>query len=115
MTRRERERIVWLAIAVAGTGQQLAGGAPTLMPRQGGGLLRQAAARWAAGCRTIAASGARRTGPGQVEVHDKETDIFYIVDGEATFVTGGKMIGGKLTQARTSGSAPTSRAARRIS
>jgi mannose-6-phosphate isomerase-like protein (cupin superfamily) len=40
-------------------------------------------------------SGARRTGPGQVEIHNKETDIFYIVDGEATFVTGGKMIGGK--------------------
>lgn len=43
-------------------------------------------------------AGARRTGPGMVEVHDKETDIFYIVDGEATFVTGGKMIGGKQTR-----------------
>lgn len=43
-------------------------------------------------------SGARRTGPGQVEVHDKETDIFYITDGEATFVTGGKMIGGRQTR-----------------
>ena len=43
-------------------------------------------------------SGARRTGPGQVEVHEKETDIFYITDGEATFVTGGKMIGGKQTR-----------------
>ena len=43
-------------------------------------------------------SGARRTGPGQVEVHEKETDIFYIVDGEATFVTGGKMIGGKQSR-----------------
>lgn len=43
-------------------------------------------------------SGARRTGPGQVEVHNKETDIFYIVDGEATFVTGGKMINGKQTR-----------------
>jgi len=41
------------------------------------------------------ASVLRRTGPGQVEVHVKETDIFYIVDGEATFVTGGTMIGGK--------------------
>jgi len=41
---------------------------------------------------------ARRTGPGQVEVHDKETDVFYVVDGEATFVTGGKMIGGKLAR-----------------
>ncbi len=46
-------------------------------------------------------SGARRTGPGQVEVHEKETDIFYVVDGEATFVTGGKMIGGKQTPARS--------------
>src|SRR5438270_9985916 len=43
-------------------------------------------------------SGARRDGPGQVEVHDKETDILYILDGEATFVTGGKMIGGKQTR-----------------
>lgn len=43
----------------------------------------------------FSASGARRTGPGQVEVHEKETDIFYIVDGEATFVTGGTMLGGK--------------------
>jgi mannose-6-phosphate isomerase-like protein (cupin superfamily) len=43
----------------------------------------------------FSASGARRTGPGQAEVHAKETDIFYIVDGEATFVTGGTVIGGK--------------------
>jgi quercetin dioxygenase-like cupin family protein len=43
-------------------------------------------------------SGARRTAAGQVEVHDKETDIFYVVDGEATFVTGGKMIGGKQSR-----------------
>ena len=41
----------------------------------------------------------RRTAAGQVEVHTKETDIFYIVDGEATFVTGGTMVGGKETQA----------------
>jgi quercetin dioxygenase-like cupin family protein len=39
----------------------------------------------------------RRMGPGQVEIHDKETDIFYVVDGEATFITGGKMVGGKVT------------------
>jgi mannose-6-phosphate isomerase-like protein (cupin superfamily) len=44
-------------------------------------------------------AGARRTGPGKVEVHDKETDIIYVVDGEATFVTGGTMIGGKQTRA----------------
>jgi hypothetical protein len=42
-------------------------------------------------------SGIKRTGPGQVEIHDRETDIFYITDGEATFVTGGTMVGGKQT------------------
>jgi mannose-6-phosphate isomerase-like protein (cupin superfamily) len=40
----------------------------------------------------------KRTAPGQVEVHTREADIFYVVDGEATFVTGGTMIGGKETQ-----------------
>jgi mannose-6-phosphate isomerase-like protein (cupin superfamily) len=43
-------------------------------------------------------SGSHRKGPGQVEVHDKETDVFYVVDGDATFVTGGTMIGGKMTK-----------------
>jgi mannose-6-phosphate isomerase-like protein (cupin superfamily) len=43
--------------------------------------------------------GARRDKAGQVEVHEKETDIIYITDGEATFVTGGSMTGGKLTKA----------------
>jgi mannose-6-phosphate isomerase-like protein (cupin superfamily) len=46
-----------------------------------------------------AVSGAHRGGPGQVEVHEKETDVIYITDGEATFVTGGKMLGGKMTKA----------------
>ena len=44
-------------------------------------------------------SGSHRVKPGQVEVHDKETDVFYITDGEATFVTGGRMVGGKMTKA----------------
>ena len=33
-----------------------------------------------------------------VEVHEKETDIFYITEGDATFVTGGTMVGGKLSR-----------------
>ena len=41
--------------------------------------------------------GIHRAGPGQVEIHEKETDIFYITDGEATFVTGGTMVGGRQT------------------
>jgi ankyrin repeat protein/mannose-6-phosphate isomerase-like protein (cupin superfamily) len=39
----------------------------------------------------------RRTGPGQVEVHEKETDVIYVLDGEATFVTGGTMFGGTVS------------------
>lgn len=33
-----------------------------------------------------------RTEPGEVEVHDRDTDIFYILEGSATFVTGGKVV-----------------------
>jgi quercetin dioxygenase-like cupin family protein len=40
---------------------------------------------------------AHRTEPGMVEVHDKETDTFYVLDGSATIVTGGKMTGGSVT------------------
>src|SRR5438034_11437489 len=42
--------------------------------------------------------GSHRDKAGQVEVHDKETDVIYMVDGEATFVTGGTMVGGKTTR-----------------
>jgi mannose-6-phosphate isomerase-like protein (cupin superfamily) len=45
------------------------------------------------------ASVLRRVKPGQVEVHTKETDIFYIVDGTATFVTGGTVVGQKELRA----------------
>lgn len=46
----------------------------------------------------LSVSGSHRTGPGQVEVHEKETDIMYFIDGTATLVTGGKMVGGKNTK-----------------
>jgi quercetin dioxygenase-like cupin family protein len=39
----------------------------------------------------------RRTAAGQVEVHDKETDTLYVLDGAATIVTGGTMVGGSVT------------------
>ena len=38
-----------------------------------------------------------RDKPGEVEVHNKDTDILYILEGSATFVTGGTMLGGKET------------------
>lgn len=40
----------------------------------------------------------KRTAAGQVEVHDKETDTFYVLDGEATVVTGGTMVGGAVSR-----------------
>ena len=40
---------------------------------------------------------AHRTEAGMVEVHDKETDTFYVLDGSATIVTGGAMVGGSDT------------------
>src|ERR1700744_2398942 len=43
-------------------------------------------------------AGAHREKPGPVEVHEKTTDILFVVEGEATYVTGGKMINGKQTQ-----------------
>ena len=38
----------------------------------------------------------RRTGPGLIEVHAYETDIVYVLEGEATFVTGGRLLDGKV-------------------
>ena len=46
----------------------------------------------------FAVSIAKRVTAGQVEVHDKETDTFYVLDGEATFVTGGTMVGGRVSR-----------------
>jgi mannose-6-phosphate isomerase-like protein (cupin superfamily) len=38
----------------------------------------------------------RRTGPGEVEIHERDTDIFYIMEGSGTFVTGGKPVETKI-------------------
>jgi quercetin dioxygenase-like cupin family protein len=40
-----------------------------------------------------------RDKPGEVEIHDKETDTFHVLEGSATLVTGGTMTGGKVTAA----------------
>jgi quercetin dioxygenase-like cupin family protein len=46
----------------------------------------------------LTVSGSHRDKAGQVEVHEKETDVIHVIDGEATFVTGGTMVGGKNTK-----------------
>ena len=40
---------------------------------------------------------ANRRGAAEAEVHDKTNHIFIIVEGEATFVTGGTLVGAKTT------------------
>ena len=40
---------------------------------------------------------ANRRGAGEVEVHENTNHVFIIVEGEATFVTGGTMVGAKNT------------------
>jgi len=40
---------------------------------------------------------AQRRSAGEVEVHEKTNHVFIIVEGEATFVTGGKLVGAHQT------------------
>ena len=37
----------------------------------------------------------RRDGPGQVEVHARDTDVFYVLDGHATVLIGGEVLEAK--------------------
>jgi glc operon protein GlcG len=39
----------------------------------------------------------RREAAGMAEVHARDTDVMYILDGTATIVTGGDVVGGKTT------------------
>jgi len=39
----------------------------------------------------------RREGPGMAEVHVRDTDIVYVLEGGATIVTGGQVVDGKTT------------------
>jgi mannose-6-phosphate isomerase-like protein (cupin superfamily) len=41
----------------------------------------------------------RRDAPGQAEVHTLDTDIFYVLEGSATVVTGGDVVDAKDTAA----------------
>jgi mannose-6-phosphate isomerase-like protein (cupin superfamily) len=40
---------------------------------------------------------AHREGDGEVEVHDKMADVFYVVSGEASIIVGGTVVGGHVT------------------
>jgi quercetin dioxygenase-like cupin family protein len=52
----------------------------------------------------VKVSGGYRTGPyapadyrPDVEVHTNEADLFYVIDGDATLITGGTVVGGRTT------------------
>ena len=40
---------------------------------------------------------ANRRGAGEVEVHEKTNHVFIVIEGEATFVTGGTLVGARQT------------------
>ena len=48
--------------------------------------------------RTYMVHTSRRTTPGQAEIHTRDTDVIYVVDGSATLVTGGVAVGAKETE-----------------
>ena len=41
---------------------------------------------------------AQRTAAGEAELHEQDTDVFRIMSGSATFVTGGRLLGGRETE-----------------
>jgi hypothetical protein len=45
----------------------------------------------------------RREGPGMAEVHVRDTDIVYVLEGTATVVTGGDVMEGRETAPLKSG------------
>ena len=47
---------------------------------------------------TYRVTASHRDQPGQSEVHEKVTDIFYVTDGQATVVLGGELTGSKMTR-----------------
>jgi len=57
----------------------------------------------------------RRTTPGMGEVHERDTDVIYVLDGTATFVTGGTLVDAKtVAQDEIRGSAISGGETRRL-
>ena len=85
-----------VALVALGPATRAAGREITYLPSE------KVAARFAKGMPLVEQENykvhaSRREGPGQVEVHAKDTDIIYMLTGTATFVTGGTVAGGKET------------------
>ena len=48
-----------------------------------------------------------RSKPGEVEIHEKITDVLYVLDGEAIMVTGGTIVGGTTVPADPNADMPS--------
>ncbi|HZQ68554.1 MAG TPA: heme-binding protein [Terriglobales bacterium] len=49
------------------------------------------------GGRNYMVHASRREKPGEAEIHSQDTDVIYVLDGKATFVTGGKAVDTRST------------------
>src|SRR5215468_2473220 len=92
------KRLLALAIAVASSVVMKADGVPTVVtyvPHD------KVTSTMVKGGQIIGDHGlivlAQRRGAGEVEVHEKTNHVFIIVEGEATFVTGGTLVGAHET------------------
>jgi glc operon protein GlcG len=93
-TPQEDEDIAKAGVAAAAAILTGNGGAVTYLPSE------QVAAAFAQGKPLIEVPeykvhASRRTAGGQVEVHEHETDVVYVLEGTATLVTGGTLVGAK--------------------
>lgn len=48
---------------------------------------------------TFKVNASRRESPGLAEIHARETDVFYVLSGAARFVTGGRVVNARTTDA----------------
>jgi mannose-6-phosphate isomerase-like protein (cupin superfamily) len=85
-----------LALVALGPARRAAGSEVTYLPSE------KVAAGFAKGMPLVEQENykvhaSRREGPGQVEVHTRDTDVIHVLTGTATFVTGGTMTGRKDT------------------
>jgi mannose-6-phosphate isomerase-like protein (cupin superfamily) len=94
------KRVTWLAVAVllAAAAASLGGGVPAAVHYIGHEMV---SATMAKGGPIVNDPGlivlANRRGAGTVEYHEHTNHIFIMVEGEATFVTGGTMVDAKRT------------------
>lgn len=91
-----------IAIAGAAAAEQLAAAATAAVTHLDSGRVKGAFAQGAPLLEVDGPAGykvhaSRRDAPGEAEVHERETDIIYVLDGTATFVTGGRIEDGKAT------------------